>query len=89
MLGVTVMCLRILGCAILHDAVLASIAKVFHSIEVTLFILGIFRYLTLHFPSNLSTTLYLVGFEISAQVGNVILSEPFAHLRDAIGYQPP
>lgn len=88
LLGVSVMCLRILGSAVFHDAVLVSIVKMFHSIEVPLFILGIFRYITLHFPANLSATLYLVGFEVAAQVGNVVLSRPFGSLRDAIGYQP-
>ena len=82
------MCLRILGSAVFHDAFLVSIVKMFHSIEVPLFILGIFRYITVHFPANLSATLYLVGFEIAAQVGNVVLSRPFGSLRDAIGYQP-
>ncbi len=88
MLGVTVMCLRILGSAVFHDPVTVSIVKMFHSLEVPLFILGIFRYITLHFKSYLSATLYLVGFEVAAQVGNVILAPPFGRLRDAIGYQP-
>ena len=88
LLGVSVMCLRILGSAVFHDPILVSIVKMFHSIEVPLFILGIFRYITLHFPAKLSATLYLVGFEISAQVGNVILSRPFGFVRDALGYQP-
>jgi len=88
LLGVSVMCLRILGSAVFDDPVLVSIVKMFHSIEVPLFILGIFRYITVHFPANLSATLYLVGFEIAAQVGNVVLSRPFGSLRDAIGYQP-
>jgi MFS transporter, OHS family, lactose permease len=88
LLGVSVMCMRILGSAVFDDAVLISIVKMFHAIEVPLFILGIFRYITLHFKANLSATLYLVGFEVSAQVGNVLLSRPFGSLRDAIGYQP-
>jgi OHS family lactose permease-like MFS transporter len=88
LLGVSVMSLRILGSAVFDDAVLVSIVKMFHSIEVPLFILGIFRYITLHFPANLSATLYLVGFEVAAQVGNVVLSRPFGSLRDSIGYQP-
>lgn len=87
LLGVSVMCLRILGSAVFDDPFLVSMVKMFHSIEVPLFILGIFRYITLHFPANLSATLYLVGFEIAAQVGNVILSRPFGGVRDAIGYQ--
>jgi OHS family lactose permease-like MFS transporter len=88
LLGVSVMSLRILGSAVFDDAILVSIVKMFHAIEVPLFILGIFRYITLHFPANLSATLYLVGFEVAAQVGNVLLSRPFGSLRDAIGYQP-
>jgi OHS family lactose permease-like MFS transporter len=88
LLGVSVMSLRILGSAVFDDAVLVSIVKMFHAIEVPLFILGIFRYITLHFPANLSATLYLVGFEVAAQVGNVVLSRPFGSLRDSIGYQP-
>src|SRR5947199_6278312 len=88
LLGASVMCLRILGSAVFDTPVAISIVKMFHSVEVPLFILGIFRYITLHFPANLSATLYLVGFEVAAQVGNVILSRPFGALRDAIGYQP-
>ena len=59
-----------------------------HALEVPLFILPIFRYFTLHFNPALSATLYMVGFQISAQIGNVILSQPLGQLRDAIGYQP-
>lgn len=85
MLGVSVMCLRILGTAVFSDPVLVSIIKMFHAIEVPLFIL---RYFTLHFSTALSATLYLVAFQISAQVGNVIFSRPLGALRDALGYQP-
>lgn len=88
LLGVSVMCLRILGSAIFTDPVTVSIIKMFHAIEVPLFVLGIFRYLTLHFPAALSATMYMVGFEISAQLGSAIFSTPFGYIRDALGYQP-
>lgn len=88
LMGVSVMCLRILGSAVFHDPVIISIVKMFHAIEVPLFILGIFRYLTLHFNAALSATLYLVGFEVSAQVGNTVFAIPFGYIRDSIGYQP-
>ncbi len=88
LMGVSVMCLRILGSAVFTDPVIVSIVKMFHAIEVPLFILGIFRYLTLHFNAALSATLYLVGFEVSAQVGNTIFAIPFGYIRDALGYQP-
>lgn len=50
-------------------------------------VFGIFRYLTLHFNAALSATLYLVGFEVSAQVGNMVFAIPFGAIRDAIGFQ--
>lgn len=88
MLGVTVMTLRIFGCAALSNPVAVSFVKMFHALEVPLFILPVFRYFTLHFNPALSATLYMVGFQISAQIGNVILSNPLGKLRDAMGYQP-
>ncbi|GAB2549401.1 oligosaccharide MFS transporter [Leucobacter ruminantium] len=88
MLGVSVMCLRILGSAVFTDPVIVSVIKMFHAIEVPLFVLGIFRYLTLHFPAALSATLYMVGFEISAQLGSALFSTPFGYIRDALGFQP-
>lgn len=88
LMGVSVMTLRIFGCAVLSDPIAVSAVKMLHALEVPLFILPIFRYFTLHFNPALSATLYMVGFQISAQIGNVILSQPLGQLRDAIGYQP-
>ncbi len=88
LMGVSVMALRILGCAIFTDPVIVSAVKMLHAVEVPLFILPIFRYITLHFNTLLSATLYMVGFQISAQLGNVVLSAPLGALRDSIGYQP-
>lgn len=88
LMGVSVMAFRILGCAIFTDPIVVSGFKMLHAIEVPLFVLPIFRYITLHFNTLLSATLYMVGFQIAAQVGNVVLSPPLGSLRDAIGYQP-
>ncbi|MDT3767953.1 oligosaccharide MFS transporter [Gleimia hominis] len=88
LLGVLVMFLRISACGFFTNPVLISIAKMCHSLEVPLFVLGVFKYLALHFNHALSATLYLVAFNLSAQIGNVILSSPLGALRDSIGYQP-
>ncbi|GAB2538614.1 MFS transporter [Brachybacterium huguangmaarense] len=88
LLGVSIMFLRITGTALLSDPILVSVVKMFHAFEVPLFVLGIFRYFTLHFRTALSATLYLVGFTIVSQVGNVILSRPLGALHDSIGSQP-
>jgi OHS family lactose permease-like MFS transporter len=88
LMGVTVMFVRILGCALLVDPIAVSAVKMLHALEVPLFILPVFRYFTLHFNPALSATLYMVGFQIAAQVGNVIMSTPLGALRDQLGYQP-
>lgn len=88
MLGILVMSLRIFGSAVFTDPTVVSVIKMFHAIEVPLFILAIFRYFTLHFNSALSATLYMVGFQIASQVGNVVLSTPLGALRDQLGFQP-
>ena len=54
LLGVSVMCLRILGSAVFDDAVLVSIVKMFHAIEVPLFILGALTLLSGLFSLSLS-----------------------------------
>ncbi|KAB8288957.1 galactoside permease [Bifidobacterium ramosum] len=76
LLGAFVMFARIGLCGVFHDPVTVSIVKLFHSIEVPLFCLPAFRYFTLHFDTKLSATLYMVGFQIASQVGQIIFSTP-------------
>lgn len=85
LLGGTVMFLRIGLCGIFHDPVMISIVKMFHAIEVPLFCLPAFRYFTLHFNSKLSATLYMVGFQIASQIGQVVFSTPLGMLHDRLG----
>ena len=87
LLGVSIMFIRILGCALVDDPIWVSAIKMLHAIETPLFILPVFRYFTLHFNPALSATLYMVGFQVSAQIGNVILSTPLGALHDRMGYQ--
>ncbi|NEG70012.1 MFS transporter [Bifidobacterium choloepi] len=85
LLGATVMFLRIGLCGIFHDAVMISVVKMFHAIEVPLFCLPAFRYFTLHFNPKLSATLYMVGFQIASQIGQVVFSTPLGMLHDRFG----
>lgn len=87
LLGVAIMFIRILGCALADDPLLVSAIKMLHAIETPLFVLPVFRYFTLHFNPALSATLYMVGFQVSAQIGNVILSTPLGMLNDQVGYR--
>ena len=68
--------------AVCRDPLTAAIVKLFHSIEVPLFCLPAFRYFTLHFDTKLSATLYMVGFQIASQVGQVIFSTPLGAFHD-------
>ena len=86
LLGTAIMCLRIGLCGFITDPIVISGVKMLHSLEVPLFVLSIFRYFTLHFDTKLSATLYMIGFQIAAQVGQVILSTPLGILRDNMGY---
>ncbi len=86
LLGMLVMFVRIGGCGLATNPIAVSLIKMLHALEVPLFSLPMFRYFTLHFDTKLSATLYMVGFQVAAQVGQVILSTPLGMLRDSVGY---
>lgn len=87
LLGCTIMIVRIGGCGLATSPLGVGIIKLLHAPETALFILAIFRYFTLHFDTRISATLYMVGFQIAAQVGQIIFSTPLGALHDNIGYQ--
>lgn len=87
LLGCTIMIVRIGGCGLVTNPLGVAIIKLLHAPETALFILAVFRYFTLHFDTRISTTLYMVGFQIAAQVGQIIFSTPLGALHDNIGYQ--
>lgn len=86
LIGLAIMVLRIAGCGLVTNPVGVSIIKLLHAPETAIFILAMFRYFTLHFDTRISATLYMVGFQIAAQVGQIIFSTPFGFLHDQIGY---
>ena len=87
LLGCAIMIVRIGGCGLVTNSLGVAIIKLLHAPETALFILAIFRYFTLHFDTRISATLYMVGFQIAAQVGQIIFSTPLGALHDSIGYQ--
>lgn len=87
LLGCAIMIVRIGGCGLVTNPLGVAIIKLLHAPETALFILAIFRYFTLHFDTRISATLYMVGFQIAAQVGQIIFSTPLGALHDSIGYQ--
>lgn len=87
LLGCCIMIVRIGGCGLVTNPLGVSLIKLLHAPETALFVLAIFRYFTLHFDTRVSATLYMVGFQIAAQVGQIIFSTPLGALHDSIGYQ--
>ncbi|SFB06812.1 oligosaccharide MFS transporter [Selenomonas ruminantium] len=87
LLSCCIMILRIGGCGLADSPLGVGIIKLLHAPETALFILAIFRYFTLHFDTRISATLYMVGFQIAAQIGQIIFSAPLGALHDQIGYQ--
>lgn len=87
LLGCLIMIIRIGGCGLVTNPLGVALVKLLHAPETALFILGIFRYFTLHFDTRMSATIYMVGFQIAAQVGQIVFSTPLGLLHDNIGYQ--
>lgn len=87
LLGCAIMIVRIGGCGLVTNPLGVAVIKLLHAPETALFILAVFRYFTLHFDTRISATLYMVGFQIAAQVGQIIFSTPLGALHDSIGYQ--
>lgn len=85
--GLCIMILRIGGCGLVTNPFGISIIKLLHAPETSIFILAIFRYFTLHFDTRISATLYMVGFQVAAQIGQIIFSRPLGELHDKVGYQ--
>lgn len=85
LLGACVLCFRITLCALFTDPVIVSAARMLYAIDYPLLALSIFRYFTLHFNPRISATLYMVGFQISAQIGQVIAATPLGIAHDVIG----
>ena len=81
-----VMVCRISLSATLDNVALISFVKLFHAIETPLFILAVFKYAVANFDARLSSTLYLVGFNISSNVGVIVLSWMVGKLFDNTGY---
>ena len=85
-LGGVIMTCRILGSALFTDVYIISFIKMLHAIEVPLFVLSVFKFSIANFDKRLSSTIYLVGFNIAGSLGIILLSLPIGKLFDRVGY---
>lgn len=87
MLGGIIMTCRILGSALFTDVYVISFIKMLHALEVPLFIISVFKFSVANFDKRLSSTIFLVGFNIASSLGIIVLSLPIGKLFDRVGYQ--
>lgn len=86
MLAGLIMTCRILGSAIFEDIYLISFIKMLHALEVPLFVIAVFKFSVANFDKRLSSTMYLVGFNIASSIGIIVLSLPIGRIFDRVGY---
>lgn len=82
----SVMALRIIGSGLVDGAIMISIMKLLHAVELPILLVAIFKYNSLHFDKRLSSTLYLVGFSCMSSVVASILSPLAGWGYDQIGF---
>ncbi len=70
------MALRILSCALFVNPWIISLVKLLHAIEVPLCVISVFKYSVANFDKRLSSTIFLIGFQIASSLGIVMLSTP-------------
>ncbi|MEU3258443.1 oligosaccharide MFS transporter [Streptomyces albidoflavus] len=83
-----IMATRIFLSGIVTDPVAISAVKLLHAVELPIMLIAIFKYVNRHFEPRLSSTIYLLGFQMATQVGAAVIS-PLAGLGyDRLGYAP-
>lgn len=86
LLGGLIMTCRILGSAVFNDIYVISVIKMLHALEVPLFVISVFKFSVANFDKRLSSTMYLIGFNIASSIGIIVLSFPIGRLFDRVGY---
>lgn len=81
-----IMAARILLSGVVTDPFAMSAVKLLHAVELPIMLIAIFKYINLHFESRLSSSIYLVGFQLATQAGAAAIS-PLAGIGyDTLGF---
>jgi OHS family lactose permease-like MFS transporter len=81
-----IMAVRVIGSGLADGPVLISCMKMLHALELPIMLIAVFKYLASNFDTRFSSTLYLVGFQFSTQVGAAFLSPIAGKMYDIIGF---
>lgn len=83
----SIMTFRMVGSGLVNDPISISIIKLLHAIELSILLVAVFKYLAKNFDTRLSSVLYLVGYQLSNQIGQAILSPIVGNLYDTVGFK--
>ncbi|WP_411165300.1 oligosaccharide MFS transporter [Klebsiella oxytoca] len=87
LIATIIMTCRILMAAWFVNPYIISFVKMFHALEVPLFVVAVFKYAVANFDKRLSSTIFLIGFQIASSIGIILLSIPLGKIFDSFGYQ--
>lgn len=82
-----IMTFRMIGSGMVNDPISISVIKLLHAVELSILLVSVFKYLAKNFDTRLSSVLYLVGYQLSNQIGQAILSPIAGNLYDTVGFK--
>lgn len=85
-LAASIMTMRVAGSGIVTNVYGISALKLLHSIELAILLVSVFKYIAKNFDNRLASVMYLVGFQLSNQLGATVLSPLAGSLYDSIGF---
>jgi OHS family lactose permease-like MFS transporter len=86
LLSGAIMATRIIGSGLVEGAVMISVMKLLHAVELPILLIAIFKYISTRFEPRLSATLYLVGFQFITQVCAFLFSPLAGYSYDTYGF---
>lgn len=86
LLAAAIMIVRIAGSGVADGPVFISCMKMLHSLELPILIVGVFKYIALHFEARLASTIYMVGFSFGHSLGLATLSAFAGKAYDLFGF---
>ena len=70
----TIMTCRMVGSGVVVNTIGISAIKLLHAVELSLLLVAVFKYIAKNFDNRLASVMYLVGYQLSNQLGAAILS---------------
>ena len=80
------MAIRVGGSGLVTNIYAISAIKLLHAIELSILLVSVFKYIAKNFDNRLASVMYLVGFQLSNQLGASILSPVAGSMYDSIGF---